>query len=1007
MHHLSDASRRRSPAPYLLVDARRRSRSLHDPLFQCDRSCLHAHAPWISRDSAPLSILGQRHARGIGTATPFVLTYALAGRYERFEATIGRDDAGHDSVAWSLDVYLDDLHAGRWPCAADASVHVHLDTGGAREMVLVGVGPDENYVILAGARLHESPNASPRCAAARHRSATRQRLLEFDDRLVIEGEALLTARAAFRISAQGGLDDRPEALGGFGRTTSSRGADMWAAVGGRGDRLRWQTLLRHPGPYRGWVRVVSAEPGRAPSDKDYRVNVDGHPAPLRAAGPHIVERMPCERYSGHLWGYLCFEADFPGGVHEVEVINSQGAAVAVNRVVLLRRRRRITALLPTHETAEPMVDAQRRTADRRRAHTRWQPKPIAGQHYVVCEEADLFTTARDLGLLFAPDLHNYRDIDATVVSDRDWYHRARAEGKAFTLDLLKGRRIGATYAAYLEHMLAAALPFTIHTLFSTSFDAPLIDAAVHARLCREGGDHWQGFHTTEWADHYNFSPEARADPPPTSRAEAYDRARRWYQQRAAMHYDDVTAMCGSWRWEHYAGAWSGGRGFQDEPGPSPGAQLNCLFTRGAARQYGRHWHSEIAPGTHDGYAWVENDYMTGRRPHDTRAHEDAGCSISWYRRIMTLTYMWGSQSFWSEVPAFTADTSPDGRRTLSPMGRATDDFCTFVATHPERGIAYTPVGLVLDRMHGWSGRQLYPDRYPNLTWTHLQPTGGDLMKDALFELLYPGHSHTLNEHHALSATPYGDLFDIMLTDATSAHLADYPVLFLVGDVAVDMDAAVVAKLENYVQGGGTLVINVAQSAGHFEDAFLGLRVADTRGHAANARCLREEHVMTGRTFTFQHVQPRGAEPWIATPEGEPLVTRHRVGAGQVIVTTVPFLLQDSSTAVCFLPHFLEHLTRRLLPFHVTGDVSFSANRTDNAWLLTLMNHDGIYKLPTEPTLRFPHHARRVVVTFDETPGQVSDWMTKTALRHHRSSDGRQVIFDVPPGDLRILRIADA
>ncbi len=85
---LSDASRRDSGAPYLLVDARRRSWSLHDPIYQCDRSCIHEHAPWISRESAPLSILSFEYDKGIGIATPFLLTYRLDGAYAQFEAVI-------------------------------------------------------------------------------------------------------------------------------------------------------------------------------------------------------------------------------------------------------------------------------------------------------------------------------------------------------------------------------------------------------------------------------------------------------------------------------------------------------------------------------------------------------------------------------------------------------------------------------------------------------------------------------------------------------------------------------------------------------------------------------------------------------------------------------------------------------------------------------------------------------------------------------------------------------
>lgn len=1004
MHYLSDISQRGPTSPYLLVDARRRSRALHDPIFQCDRSAIHPHAPWISRDSEALSIHGRTFTKGIGIATPFVLTYTLDSAFDAFEATIGRDDAGDRMAPWSLAVYLDDVPAGQWACGSEASAYIHVATQGANELVLVGVGPDEHYVILGDARLFASRQQVPK---KRRHGTHRRRLLEFDDRLLVDSLALLTARAARRVSATQGPDDRPEALGGFGRTTSSRGADMWAALGGQGDLLRWQVSIPLDIPCRGWIRAVSSMPGHGPDVDDFTVRVDGLTVRPRPAGPRIVERMPGERFTEHQWGYLCFDIHLAAGVHEIEVVNARGTNIAVNRVVLLPRWRRHPRRCFTAQTATiPLSETTRPPTPGFTPPQQWAPTSVDGHHFLVCEEGTLFPIARESGLCFAPDLLNYRDIDASVVGDLAWYQRARAAGKAFTLDLLKGRRIGATYADYLEHMLDARLPFTIHSLFSTTFDAPLINDDLYARIRHVAGSHWHGFHTTEWTDHYNFSAEARAEPRPTTRREAYAAAQSWYQQRAAMHYHDVTAMAGSWRWDHYAAAWSGGRGLQDEPGPSPGAQLNSLFTRGAARQYGRLWHTEIAPGTHDGYAWVENDYMTRCRPHDTRAHETTGCSISWARRMMYLTYMWGTQSLWSEVPAFGSDTTADGHMALSPLGRTTADFFEFTATHPDRGVPYTPIGLVLDRMHGWSGRQLYPDRYPNLTWTYLQPDGGDMMKDALFDLLYPGHFHTLNEHHALAPTPYGDLFDVMLSDSHAEHLAAYPAIFLLGGLADDMDAALAHRLESYVRDGGTLVINVAQGTEHFDEAFLGVCVTRDTAHANRARCRLDQTCSTGRRFTYQIIRVRGAEVCFDTDAANPLVTRHCVGRGTVILSTVPYLLQDSGSAVCFLPHLLEHLTCGLMPFQVFGDVEYALNRREDGWLVTLMNHRGVYKLPTEPEQVFPHQARNATIALNRRPRHATDWINDQPLTPVVDGDRWSLSVHLPPGELRIVHIVE-
>ena len=45
---------------------------------------------------------------------------------------------------------------------------------------------------------------------------------------------------------------------------------------------------------------------------------------------------------------------------------------------------------------------------------------------------------------------------------------------------------------------------------------------------------------------------------------------------------------------------------------------------------------------------------------------------------------------------------------------------------------------------------------------------------------------------------------------------------------------------------------------------------------------------------------------------------------------------------------MAYLAADLVPFRVDGDVECVVNRTDDAWLLTVLNHRGVDKLPMEP-----------------------------------------------------------
>lgn len=960
MVYLSDVSRCQSGSspPKLLIDAKRRTFS-YGAVYQCDMSAAYSGKP----DAVcPIVVTGRVYEKGIGIGTPFVLTYGLAGTHRSFRAVVGVDDMEQEKADWVLEAYLDDVKAGRWTVAKDRALSVQLDTTGARELVLVGAGRDKMLVALADASLTQT---EPPVGPAGMKATNRQAMFELDDRLILDCEVLLLGRTAREIDAHAGPNQRAAKLG---RTTSSRGADMWAGIANRGDLLRWQAFVRRPGPYRVWVRAVGAAPGAGPKPQEYLLHIDGEVLQCEVAAEMIAERMPDEPFTDHCWGYLHAQTPLEYGLHDVEVENDGGVALAVNRVLLLRHGIAGESLSagPAREPIAAPHDVV--------LPERWKPKAVVGQHFIAADDGAPFEQARNLGLMFAPTLTGI--------------------GCAFSN----------TDEQSIRQMLAGDMPFTIHARFNAlSDDQPVIDEQTYRRIRRIAGDRWLGFWSTEWSDCFNFSLAAR-DMPDT-RAQAYERVKGWFQKNASLCHDDLLPMCTTWHWDHYAGQWSGVSGFQDEPGISPEVQLRLLFPRGAARQYGKVWHSYIAPGAHDAHSWVQNHYLTAG-PYNTVSQPDGGSSVSWVRRIMYLTYMWGTSSLKNETPAYQTDTSGSSGPALSPMGQAAAEFFEFAATHKHRGTCYTPVSIMLDHMHGWGGHPIYPDRYPALTWGCLEPQPGDTMKDALFQVLYPGQYDHLNECNLMSPTPYGDIFDVMLSTATLEHIQDYPVLMLVGDVAADMGEPLVSRLQDYVRQGGTLVVNVAQVGELFPKDMLGVRLTDEIRQVNSANCELDGHQIKGRPFSFRVVESAGAQPIFSTSDGAPLVTRYEVGKGMVVLATVPFLLQDNLNGVCFLPHLMEHLTSGLLPFRVAGDVEYVANRNEDSWLITLINNRGVYKLPTEPATIDPRQTQTAQIILRKKPAGVSDWITGKPLVARQAKQGWQFTADVPPGDLIIVQIRE-
>ena len=962
--YLSDLSRTGFPSPHpkRLVDAKRRTFSFAMPTYQCDRSAVHGYG---STQARPISIQGKSYEKGLGSGVPFVLTYDLRGEYASFSAIVGVDDAEEKPEEWLFEVYLDGVKAATRPVPKDKAVDIDVDTTGVQEVVLVGIGRDKMAVVLADARLQPAPQP---IKPAKDNPTNRKEMLELDDRIVMDSEVLLQGKTAKKIDAQAGPDESAAGTGGYGRTTSSRGPDMWAGIKDKGDLLRWQAFVRRPGSYRVWVRVVSSAPGKNPTSEDYVVRVDGEDLKCELADQKIVERMGDERFTGYLWGYLFVDTPLEVGLHDVEVENASGAWLAVNRVVLVREGP-VGESLAAGQPLKPIAAAHEISIS-----PRWQPKKLLGWHFFSGDSGAPFARARELGMKFAPGL------------------------------LHGGRKYVNADEESMRKMMSDGLPFSIHARFNVAYKSPVISEEAYQRIKRVTGDLWQGFWSTEWTDCFNFSPEAKTVP--KTRKEAYERARAWFKQKAAMCYDDMLPMATTWPWDHYAGEWTGVTGFQDEPGISPQTQLRILFARGAARQYGKYWHTYIAPGAHDAHSWTVNLYMVRNRPHDTLRNPEGGSSIAWVKRMIYLTYMWGTTSLRNESPAYQTDMTADGAVALSPMGKVAAEFFEFAATHKNRGACYTPVGIMLDLMHGWGGHPIYPDHYPPMTWMRLQPEPSDYMKDALFQIIYPGQYDEINEWNILSPTPYGDLFDVMLSSASLEHIEAYPVLMLVGDVAADMSEQLVSRLEAYVRHGGTLVINAAQVANPFPRDILGVRLTDKTRRADRAKCELDGHLMQGRPFSFREVELAGAQRIISTADNAPLVTRHQVGKGAVILTTVPFLLQENLNGVSFLPHLLGHLTSGLLPFRVTGDIEYAVNRNEDSWLLTLMNNRGVYKLATEQAIIDRRQTQTVHIIMTKKPTGMRDWITGKSLAAKEEGGAWQLAIALPPGEVTIVQIRD-
>jgi len=380
------------------------------------------------------------------------------------------------------------------------------------------------------------------------------------------------------------------------------------------------------------------------------------------------------------------------------------------------------------------------------------------------------------------------------------------------------------------------------------------------------------------------------DTRPTSRKECYDQVRDYFLTRHRAMRGRTISVTGHSHYEAYAGEW-GSKVIGLELGENIAfTQSKIAFARGAARQWAKPFSVQVSPWfagscTTNGALKMEGPYARGL---------DAGHSLSFYRRLWLHSWFAGAALITPENSISIFFQEGDPNWTLTEHGHAaTEVFETMQSYDP--GVPYTPVAIVLDHYAGYNGYQGRP-------WGILENTPGDLETRDLFQQqLFPGSDHihapadpANPEKSYLRPTPYGEMFDVILSNAGLDVLAPYPVLLLVGDH--QFDAQFVANLFGALRTGCHLLV-----------------------HERHVKALGED---------FQRLKGTGAvevlEAWTNPATDRPAaVSNARLAR-----------LRDS-----------------LLPVRLEGDaVEYQINRTASGWIVEIVNNRGVAKTPTQPAV---------------------------------------------------------
>lgn len=235
---------------------------------------------------------------------------------------------------------------------------------------------------------------------------------------------------------------------------------------------------------------------------------------------------------------------------------------------------------------------------------------------------------------------------------------------------------------------------------------------------------------------------------------------------------------------------------------------------------------------------------------------DAGHSISFLRRM--FIYHWFGGSALNTAECCTCYGFDDGagkpwNQTSSwethpahwaqPNGEMLKDTFRLYASR-DRGTPYVPLAIMMDAEAGYGGSICSPiDRQQWGTFKHNEHTQSvyDLLNEQLLscepECQYPaiGANLSRGETMQLRSSPYGEIADVLQSDAVAAALALYPVVLLVGDIDFEREPRLVQSLAAAAQSSGTKLKKVLMLPYHIDamghEAFAELQKAFTTSTA--------------------------------------------------------------------------------------------------------------------------------------------------------------------------------
>ncbi|MCX7705473.1 MAG: hypothetical protein N2115_04360 [bacterium] len=445
------------------------------------------------------------------------------------------------------------------------------------------------------------------------------------------------------------------------------------------------------------------------------------------------------------------------------------------------------------------------------------------------------------------------------------------------------------------------------------------------------------------------------------------------------------------------------------------APMRIAFVRGAARQYGRAWINYASGNWGDACNYFTQDPIVPRGAkcwfHSKYAITD-GVSIAWYRRFYYLNYLSGASAIYWEQ-SLTNQWIKPGPGThpvqLSPFGRATVDFQSFVDRLPDRGQPYTPFAFLLSYGHG----------YENVNYTckmlnvFLQDKNDIEIRELFNVAWFPAPilegKIQAPDVQSMPSGIYGNIFDVLVDRPAKAQaIMSYSVVWAAGDV--EFNDTWMKTIEDYLRRGGTLVLNVETLRKNPAlNRFTGLKITDET-RVFSTWSPDGKMFNSAVPYSVYLTSPAKVKIIAYADENTPIVVRNEYGEGAIIVVLIPHNTGMDERAHPVIPYLMNLLTAGLTPFELytadgkklSGEVMYQVNKTKDGWLVALFNNQGIDKtqngIARVDRTRFADIEIRTHLNVKEA----KEYVYERPLSLQKSTGTTSINVRVEPGDVQVV-----